>query len=107
MLDRLRVKRVVVYFDEYLFHLNHRVKFVRVDPKRFDDKILSLEVEYGGGKIRFADALRRYNSLVEELSSAIFSVTKSLLRVFYRIILGIQRAWSLLSLLLTRLSCHI
>ena len=71
ILSRLRVRRVVVYLDEYLFHLSRRLRLAGVDPGKLRDQ-LKLEVDWRGRRISFGEVLHRYNSVLEELVGRVF-----------------------------------
>ena len=62
-----RMKRVVLYFDEYLFYLMHRVVFRPVKDSLFDKKLLDLRVTYNGKVYAFRDVVRMWNKLFGDL----------------------------------------
>jgi len=66
------VRRIIVYFGEYLVHLSHRVGLKRLNPGRIDERILCLEVEYNGRRIRFKDVVYMYNRMIDEFVWEIF-----------------------------------
>jgi len=63
ILSQLRLKRVVIYFDEYLFYLMHRVVFRPVKDSLFDKKVLDLRVTYNGKVYSFRDVVKLWNKL--------------------------------------------
>ncbi len=77
VLKRFKFKRVVVYLDEYLEHVKSRVVFGKINVEEFDGKLLDLEVEYGGKKVRFRDVLELYNRFLENIVAAVFSSHES------------------------------
>ena len=72
VLERLGIKKVVVYFDEYLVHLSYRLILRKIDPSKFYRSILDLAIEYNGRKVRFSSVLHKYNSFIEDLIVKIF-----------------------------------
>ncbi|RLG82971.1 MAG: hypothetical protein DRO40_06105, partial [Thermoprotei archaeon] len=72
ILKRLSIKKVVIYFDEYLVHLNHRLILKKINVSRIDKSILDLEVEYDGRKVRFRNIIDWYNSLIDKFIGEIF-----------------------------------
>ena len=74
ILKRLSIKKVVVYFDEYLVHLNHRLVLRKIDVSRIGRSVLDLDVEYDGERIRFGDLINRYNRLIDRFVEEIFGV---------------------------------
>jgi len=71
ILERINVKKVVVYFDEYLVHLNHRILLGKIS-RRINERILDLEVEWNGEIIKFRNVVDKYNLFIEKLIKRIF-----------------------------------
>ena len=72
ILSRLSIRKVVIYFDEYLVHLNYRLVLKKIDISKMDKSILNLEVDYGGRKVKFSSVIYKYNSLIDEFIKDVF-----------------------------------
>jgi len=67
ILSQLRLKRVVIYFDEYLFYLAHRNVFRPVKDSFFDRRLFDLKITYSGKVYTFRDVVKLWNKLFGDL----------------------------------------
>jgi len=71
ILERLRLRWVVVYFDEYLIQLMHRIALYKLDPKWYS-RLLDLDVEFDGKRVRFRDVINKWNAFIDKLYAEIW-----------------------------------
>jgi len=71
ILERLKLRWIVVYFDEYLIQVMHRAVLYKLDPKWYS-RLLDLEVEYNGKTIKFRDVIKLWNSFIDKLYALVW-----------------------------------
>ena len=72
LLERFGIKRVIVYLDEYLVQLNHRLKLKKINLLKLRKDILDLEVEIDGRKVKLRYVLERFNSIVDKIIETVY-----------------------------------
>ena len=66
VLSRLRLKKVFVYFDEYLEIIKKaQITYTYIDVKKFDGEVSDLSVIYNNRRYRLGDIIDMYNRLLD------------------------------------------